>query len=301
MLTQLNYSAGTSVYYTPRDEYTDDREYYKYKLRLTSIPTDIPADAVRVIITYNYITRIPANIFSHLNQCVGLDLFVNQISTIEPGAFNGLYKIRTINIDSNELTELNSGMFQGAESVQHLSLYDNIITTIADDTFINLKNLSKLWLYNNNLKTLSQQMFSGLENLQELLLTNNDLTMLPADVFRHMQRPLALNVAGNPLTCDAALCWFKQEKFEGTVTWPSKQGLLPLVPECTNRIDWYGVDWVCTVPSKSIYSIVIWNIDSMFDKEFEQHVKQEGNSNVDCLPHTAIVPMFGGEGRWLVS
>ena len=268
LLTQLYNSVDAQLPLQPRDEYTVDREYYKVNLGLTSIPTDIPADVVRVNIDWNSITRIPANIFSQLRRCEELDLDENKINQIEAGAFNGLNRIKVIYLYNNKLTELNSRTFQGAESVKTLSLLGNQITTIAGDTFVNLRNLTHLSLYNNSLKTLSPQIFRGLDSLVLLSLSYNDLTVLPANVFhglhslaflfisynsltrlpahifKDIPRPLELDVSNLSFICDDALCWLRQEVLQRTIKWFALGGR----PTCVNGVDWNT--WNCTLPGK---------------------------------------------------
>ena len=69
--------------------------YSKWDDALTEIPTDIPRDAVEVVISSKQITTIRANAFLHLSQCMLLDVRAN-ISEIEPGAFNGLTALTTL-------------------------------------------------------------------------------------------------------------------------------------------------------------------------------------------------------------
>ena len=179
--------------------------------RITTIPDDIPADVIWVYINSNAITRIPANIFSHLSQCTHLDLSRNQITDIEPGAFNGLISVRRIDLGHNRMKMI-------------LGLSQNSLTILPTDEL------------------------NRLQSLKELELSYNRLTTLPADVFSHIPRPLELAVHNNPLICDAALCWLKQEELQGTITGTS--AFASLKTPCANGVDWET--WVCTVPGKSI-------------------------------------------------
>ena len=153
---------------------------------LTSVPSDIPADAVEVDLSGNSITRIPSGIFSHLVQCQSLHLDNNQISQIEPGAFNGLQRVDYISLHSNQLRRLTSSMFEGLDRPLTLSLYDHS----------------------------------------------------PSGSF----------IPTNPLICDAALCWLKQEEIEGAIIWRQNFPFDPYTPQCGNGVDWNT--WVCTVPGK---------------------------------------------------
>ena len=107
MLTHL-YESTLRV--EPRDEYRAERKYYKVNQNLTSIPTDIPPDALQVNITLNSIIKIEANAFSNLSQCEKIYLTRNMISEVETGAFNGLNALKWLFIDHNELKVLHAKM-----------------------------------------------------------------------------------------------------------------------------------------------------------------------------------------------
>ena len=119
LLTQ-QYKSATSQ--SPRDEYTADRKYYKTHLGLTAIPSDIPTDALRVVIDYNTITKIEVNAFYQLSQCTELYLGRNQISEVEPGAFNGLIALKYLNLEFNQIIVMEAGTFNGLTAVISLSL-----------------------------------------------------------------------------------------------------------------------------------------------------------------------------------
>ena len=86
-----------------------ERTYYKINEGLTSIPTDIPADALEVYLYHNCITRIEANVLSHLSVCKHLELNNNEITDIEPRAFNGLSALTWLDLSRNKITELKNG------------------------------------------------------------------------------------------------------------------------------------------------------------------------------------------------
>ena len=202
----------------PRDEFTTDRKYYKIRQELTEIPSDIPANAVWVYITHNSITKVEANGFSRLSNCIRLYLNNNHIKEVESGSFNGLNRLEQLDLGFNQVTLLKEVMFQGLETVQEINFYSNSMNFIADNAFANLQNLERLVLGRNNINTLSSKSFSGLHSLKHLLLHENNITSLPEDVVNHLPRPLQLGIFSNPLRCDANLCWLKEEMLQGTIT-----------------------------------------------------------------------------------
>ena len=90
-----------------------------------------------------------------------------------------------------------------------LDLDYNQISMVRSDAFRGMNSLSEVWLYGNRLTTLDVTAFTGLP------------------------RPLNLTLGGNPLVCDAALCWMKQPH----ITWIEydERGV---TPECAGGVDW---------------------------------------------------------------
>ena len=211
--------------------------YIKFDDELTEIPTDIPLEVVEVRIISRQINTIRANTFTQLSQCTLLRLGSN-ISEIEPGSFNGLSIIRHLDLSSNNLTTIKAGTFQGPLSVIFLYLNNNNIFYIEENVFSGLKTLEVLYLQWNKLEILYPGIFCGLDSLTRLYLHKNHLTSISVDVFNHLPRPLELDVLYNPLQCDAALCWMKQEELNGTIrlkTYIYDDFNVP--PKCVNK-DW---------------------------------------------------------------
>ena len=171
---------------------------------------------------------------------------------MEPGVFSGLKNVKELYVNHNQITLLKAEMFEGLVAVNAIYLYYNNITSIEENTFINLTKLEILWFYANDLETLTTGKFAGLESLKEINLIGNHLKTLPEDMFSHLSRPLNLLVQANPLQCDAALCWLKQEELNRTITWFSLNSDPPdslYKPGCDGGIDWDT--WTCEVSGSS--------------------------------------------------
>ena len=126
-------------------------------------------------------------------------------------------------------------------ALEYLELQFNIITFIEDNTFANLMRLNELNLAVNRLESLTPGIilwlrFSRVAEFWQ----KNRLTTLPADVFNHLPRPLELDISFNPMQCDAALCWLKQEELNGTITWNP----FGRRPTCANEVSWET--WSCS-------------------------------------------------------
>ena len=94
--------------------------------------------------------------------------------------------------------------------LKHLRIYKNRIQTIPNEYIAGLNRMETLHI-NKNLLTLLPDL-GFMTRLKDLLLHENKLAGLP-DMY-HL--PLEnLNVAGNPLVCDQALCWLRM--------WPWKK------------------------------------------------------------------------------
>ena len=81
-------------YTEPRNEFTQDGEYWRIYEDLHEVPTDIPIDARIVYLQWNTIDSIPADIFRSYSALEELDLRSNDIESIEDGAFNGLVNLK---------------------------------------------------------------------------------------------------------------------------------------------------------------------------------------------------------------
>ena len=80
---------------------------YRYEnLGLTTVPEDLPGDAVIITIKGNNIPVLETDAFVHNRKCLRLELPENHIHQIQPGAFNSLKYLWTLNLDNNNLTRI---------------------------------------------------------------------------------------------------------------------------------------------------------------------------------------------------
>ena len=149
-----------------------ERYYYNSDNTITEIPTDIPSDAVEVIIYSKNITTIKANVFLHLSQCTYLKVG-NNIPEIEPGAFNGLTALTELSLPFNRLKRLYVNMFSGISNCKFLDLGVNRISEVEPGSFDGLGNLEWLGLHVNRLTTLRTDTFRGLSKCTQITLYDN--------------------------------------------------------------------------------------------------------------------------------
>ena len=80
---------------------------YKYEnLGLTTVPEDLPGDAVVITIKGNNIPVLETDAFVHNRKCLRLELPENHIRQIQPEPFNSLKYLWTLNLDNNNLTRI---------------------------------------------------------------------------------------------------------------------------------------------------------------------------------------------------
>ena len=151
--------------------------------QLQEVP-DIPASAAEVILPENYISHLPAGVFSHLEHCIVLDLSFNTIQDIDPGAFKGLSSMEFFTLYNNDIEILPPGVFSPLEQCTLLNVSSNNIRKIQPGTFTGLRKLRELDLQHNRIATLEINAFGDLTHLQVLYLQDNMITHLPDYVFR---------------------------------------------------------------------------------------------------------------------
>ncbi len=227
------------------------RHYRRYCLNLTSIPSDIPEDAIEVKLYGNPIKTVRANTFPRLVNCTVLGLGWNEIIYIEVQAFNGMEAVENLFLHDNMLTKVTKGMFLGLSNCVGLMLQFNLIDTIGFEAFTGLNRLRQIHIHDNRLIQLSQGMFANLRTLQllnadansihtvhrgalsdlpqlkQLGLRINGLTTLSWTAFiskestGSLDHPvsLQLNFERNPMNCNKSLCWIWKGELDGWLTW----------------------------------------------------------------------------------
>ena len=115
--------------------------------------------------------------------------------------------------------------------------------------WMGLQSLEYLSLLGNNIKEVPPHIISHMPALKTLGFAFNELKTISADIFNPEDYPdsndrpehLKLDIYGNPLQCDRALCWLKQGEESGTID-------LLLPPSCENLGYplWKNVNLNCT-------------------------------------------------------
>ena len=265
---------------TPREEIIG-QIFYRQRLGLTEVPTDIPGNMAEVYLDSNSITHLAIGVFSKLAQCTLLSLRENSIKSIDVGAFNGLGNLDKLDLNDNNVKILEQGMFNGMLHLRVLNIAENGIHTISSGSFKNLGHLDELYLTGNSLATVNGNMWLGLNSLTRLDLQynlkmqtippgglsnlpkldllhlhNNGLKTLSKDIFTINDYPgghppiLRVTLGANPLICDTKLCWLKKGEEEGWLRFQDNHS-----PNCAYNVDWYNLKLNCTESGTSVKMI----------------------------------------------
>ncbi len=175
---------------------------------LSSIPTDIPTQAEKVFLSHGRISTIPSQVFLQLENCILLDMSMNQIKDIKQGAFDGLKKLLRLDLSDNRIEVLHKNMFlpltgchclviirnplhqielgafNGLQNLQHLDLRRNSLTKLENNTFIQLTNLKELCLGNGRISTIETGTFNCLSKLRILRINTNPIPHLRGDMLK---------------------------------------------------------------------------------------------------------------------
>ena len=209
----------------PHDNFTENGEFYRTYIGLTTVPTDIPPEAIKVDLSDNSIHHLQASAFQHLNICIELKIDSKSLSTIENGTFNGLLSLEEPSLLNNDLIKLTTNMFEDLINCKRIFLSSNRIKVIEDDAFNGLNNLEQLYIANNDLAgvldlpvfvsltslkvldvscdgqaEVKKITFKGLRRLQHLDLSYNKIYSIEDGAFENLKGLLNLGLEGNALT-----------------------------------------------------------------------------------------------------
>ncbi len=130
--------ACTGNKHGPCEKWNQDRKYGLHRCCAASYPPDIPANVLKVQLSWNAFTYVPRNYFKNLSHCVDLDLCCQQISTIEFGAFSGLVSLQFLKLGGNELSTLHQHTFLHLQSLRELQIHGNHLHFMAPEVLMNL-------------------------------------------------------------------------------------------------------------------------------------------------------------------
>lgn len=141
---------------------------------LTRLPEEIPLDVRRLLLSDNWIPRIPSDFLVLYSDLVYLDLRNNSLSHIEPGTLSTTSRLVFLDLGSNNLTEIPKGTFGESRSLIKLRLGNNpYLSMVNEEAFLGLTSLRELELERNALSTLKVGALSQLPSLRVVRLEGN--------------------------------------------------------------------------------------------------------------------------------
>uniref|UniRef100_A0A8C9RC21 Leucine rich repeat containing 38b n=1 Tax=Scleropages formosus TaxID=113540 RepID=A0A8C9RC21_SCLFO len=141
---------------------------------LTRLPDSIPLDVRRLLLSNNWIPRIPSDFLVLYSDLVYLDLRNNSLSQIEPGTLSTSSRLVFLDLGSNNLTEISKGTFGESRSLIKLRLGSNpYLSRVSKDAFQGLTSLRELELERNALSGLQVGALSQLPSLRLVRLEGN--------------------------------------------------------------------------------------------------------------------------------
>ncbi|NWV39977.1 TLR5 protein, partial [Grantiella picta] len=175
--------------------YSEAQVSIYYFCGLTDIPP-VPKDTVKLLLTFNYITRVTAASFPLLERLLLLEMGTQYVYplTIGKGAFRNLPNLRILDLGNNTVLQLDL------------------------DAFVGLPSLTVLRLFHCGLgdSILEERYFQDLRSLEELDLSGNEITRLhPHPLFSNLTALKSVNLKFNKISnfCQTNLTSFQGKHF----------------------------------------------------------------------------------------
>lgn len=153
-----------------------------------------------MLLSENYISKLPLSVFDGLPSLLELNLRKNEISILSIDTFKKLPLLQKLFIQENRLISLPVGLFDSLSNLTMLYLQDNYISVLYVGIFDNLSTLQILDISFNTLTSLSQGVFDKLTVLTTLLLSSNKLSILNIGIFSGLKSLNVLNLEYNEMT-----------------------------------------------------------------------------------------------------
>ncbi|XP_045160411.1 toll-like receptor 4 [Mercenaria mercenaria] len=199
---------------------------------LTNIPTNLPLNTTQLVLTMNFISSIPDNIFMNYTNMTFLDLSFNTISQLGQNVFKGLENLEVLNLEMNQIRYMNTSIHSETfkpmtyltainlqqhlpdiskderypiksltylKALQHLAM-DGLPNQPFNEQFLKLKFLKILQLggvQRCNITQVSRNMFKNLPNLTDLTIQGCKLKSIQNQSFIEIPKLETLNLSHN--------------------------------------------------------------------------------------------------------
>ncbi|KAL7011117.1 hypothetical protein ACKWTF_014095 [Chironomus riparius] len=121
---------------------------------------------VKLVLDYNEIQELGANVFDDLIRLKTLSIQYNKIHDINAATFKNLKALHGLYIGHNKLKYLNKNLFENLLELRNLSMHYNHITYLGDEHLMHNSELEYMWLEHNDISHLSYTMFNYMEKLK---------------------------------------------------------------------------------------------------------------------------------------
>ncbi|XP_007439064.1 toll-like receptor 3 isoform X1 [Python bivittatus] len=169
-------------------------------LKLTQIPSYLPADITALDISHNQLKTLPPTNLTKYNQLVYLNVGFNSVSKLERQLCLSLPLLKILRLEHNQLHTFHGDVFTSCTNLRELNLGFNILDA-KNDPFKNLKNLTFLDVSHNQLRSTRLGSQQQLESLQELVMSQNHISELKKEdlYFLSNSSLKRLDLSLNPL------------------------------------------------------------------------------------------------------
>lgn len=126
-------------------------------------------------------TRLPAGLFSSLDNLTELDLSSNKLKSLEAGLLRNQNKLTILRLSGNFLKNLSENIFEGLNLITDLELGLNQLEFLSSDIFHPLTSLVRINLSANRFSSLPEGLFEKNQHLKYFWMLENrvDLKYLP--------------------------------------------------------------------------------------------------------------------------
>ena len=150
-------------------------------------------------LSFNNLSEILEEQFSHLENLRYLNLQYNSIKVIHRNTFASSSNLQGLNLAHNQLETLSSAMFIGLHHLTMLDLHRNHIDNINDNAFLYTTSLISLDLSHNLIRDLPESFLKNLDKLEVLNLTNNHLITTESVLIEDLTSLQSVNLSYNTI------------------------------------------------------------------------------------------------------
>ncbi|XP_051897320.1 leucine-rich repeat, immunoglobulin-like domain and transmembrane domain-containing protein 1a [Pristis pectinata] len=127
---------------------------------MTLIPSNIPADTLKLVIEKTLIKQVSAQAFSSASNLECLRVSFNPISNFSGESLQGLIRLRELRLNGNALSTFPWEALSRLPHLWLLDLHSNVLPSFPTQAATYFKNITYLDLSNNRLTTLSSSVIS---------------------------------------------------------------------------------------------------------------------------------------------